>query len=138
MSLITDIECADYMSLLNRASLTDFSAGMVLRLLASGTPAPGGSQYGLAQDNTYIYTGGSSGITYKYRKSDMVKIDQTTIAYGGTIHDIAQDSTWLYVGGSTTNKIVRYNKATMNYSSIGPDTGGPIERIVLESPYLYV
>ena len=76
----------------------------------------GGNIYALAQDDNYVYVGGSTPQkVYKLNKSDLSKAAES-VDYGGAIYALAQGDNYVYVGGVTTQKV--YGLATY-YELIG-------------------
>ena len=63
--------------------------------------------YTLAQDDNYIYVGGTTKKVYKLNKSNLSKVAEST-DYGGIIYALSQDDNYIYVGGETTNKVYKY------------------------------
>jgi parallel beta-helix repeat protein len=90
-------------------------------------------------DDTYIYTGTSSGHVNKFWKSNMTYISQTA-SYGGQVNDIALDDTYVYaVGDGPAQKVYQYWKSNMTKKSESTNCTNmsSLSAVAVDDEYVY-
>jgi hypothetical protein len=109
----------------------------------SQTGKYGGTIYGIAEDNTYLYVGGlTTAKLFTYWKSNMTKKGETT-SYGVGIKAVCVDSQYAYVGGAMipapayAGNIKKYDKNTLAYISASDTLDGTVNGIIEDTDYLY-
>lgn len=131
------VECLDYMSLLNQSLIIDYTAGVAIRDTGFAVDY-GGIVKALYVDANYIYAGGSTTQTIqKYDRSTLALVAES-VSYGGDIRALTGNATHIFAVGETTQRIRRYLKTTMAYVDQSPDYGGPILAIAINATHVYI
>ena len=131
------VECLDYMSLLNQSLIIDYTAGVTIRDTGYAVDY-GGIVKALYVDANYIYAGGATTNTIqKYNRFDMT-LAAESVSYGGSIQCLTGNATHIFAAGVTTQRIRRYLKTTMAYVDQSPDYGGTILAIAVNATHVYI
>ena len=88
-------------------------------------------------DASYIYVAAGNYV-YRFNIADLSDtVDPATADYGGTLLALDIDDDYIYAGGATTNRVRRYNKATLAYVDQTDAAGGTISGIYVDGSHIY-